>query len=702
MVGTTMPRGVASSARRPQPLLSPPPTTSRQLRSRSANSASAEPQKNSKLPLPAKPSSGRNTPSAVPLPVQYSEMRAPTRRVPFATVVPAPVPTRNGAIRTRSNSPIVSLEGKRPRRTLTTPSPVASQAPTPSPPTPSVPVTAQVVVQGEENAHQGQFQPHPHPLPLHPLVATVGQGNHSGQRGTSRGVSNPLVALSAPHNKPSFQVSFSAGGLTQFSLCVAAAPTVATAPLPASSFAVEAAPRSTTPAATAAPAQDAPSLMDLCDAALALHSFVRTLDTQERHEWPVLSKDTVASYTELLLQRLRKVLGDHTTPELQATDSAPTPHQPTLVDGTSSSLNLSESALPDTDASACEPLRETPGNSANPICVSPSSEADLVEDEDEPPGPVRCPGCRRQSTTGEFCTSICIVKERLLQERTVVPMQKTTNVRFVVEYASDIHCHYFLTEGRHLPCVGYLAQQPDINDRMRMVLVDWLVDVHAKLRFKPNVLYLTVNILDRYLARVEVTRGDLQLVGAAAMLLAAKYEETIAPVAKDFVTLCANSFSRAEILLKEKEILEALQFVLTVPTVCDFLQRALQVGQSDPVTCLVSQYFAELWLTDYTLLSYLPSAVAAASVLLGRRVSGCTQLWGENMLAATMYHEAHLVALADQLCALARAQHSRIQAVRRKYTRTKHGSITAVVDEHLSKEPALIQRVRPDRVTYSV
>ena len=42
----------------------------------------------------------------------------------------------------------------------------------------------------------------------------------------------------------------------------------------------------------------------------------------------------------------------------------------------------------------------------------------------------------------------------------------------------------------------------------------------------PETLYLTVNILDRFLSVKQVRRSKLQLVGVAALSIAAKYEET--------------------------------------------------------------------------------------------------------------------------------------------------------------------------------
>jgi cyclin B len=45
----------------------------------------------------------------------------------------------------------------------------------------------------------------------------------------------------------------------------------------------------------------------------------------------------------------------------------------------------------------------------------------------------------------------------------------------------------------------------------------------------PETLFLTINILDRFLEVTPVSRDRLQLVGVTCMLIAAKYQEIYAP-----------------------------------------------------------------------------------------------------------------------------------------------------------------------------
>lgn len=75
----------------------------------------------------------------------------------------------------------------------------------------------------------------------------------------------------------------------------------------------------------------------------------------------------------------------------------------------------------------------------------------------------------------------------------------------------------------------YMDSQPELNEKMRAILVDWLMDVHSKFDLSLETLYLTINIIDRFLAIKTVSRRELQLVGMSAMLMASKYEEIWPP-----------------------------------------------------------------------------------------------------------------------------------------------------------------------------
>lgn len=103
----------------------------------------------------------------------------------------------------------------------------------------------------------------------------------------------------------------------------------------------------------------------------------------------------------------------------------------------------------------------------------------------------------------------------------------------VVEYVEDIYKFYKIAEDESR-LRDYMGTQPDVNEKMRSILVDWLIEVHYKFELRQETLYLTVNIIDRFLSSKIVPRKELQLVGIASMLIACKYEEIWAPEVLNF------------------------------------------------------------------------------------------------------------------------------------------------------------------------
>jgi len=54
-----------------------------------------------------------------------------------------------------------------------------------------------------------------------------------------------------------------------------------------------------------------------------------------------------------------------------------------------------------------------------------------------------------------------------------------------------------------------MQRQEDINEKMRAILIDWIIEVHLKFKLLPETLFLTVNLIDRYLERMQVHRRNL-------------------------------------------------------------------------------------------------------------------------------------------------------------------------------------------------
>jgi cyclin B len=95
---------------------------------------------------------------------------------------------------------------------------------------------------------------------------------------------------------------------------------------------------------------------------------------------------------------------------------------------------------------------------------------------------------------------------------------------------------------------------------MRAILVDWLIDVHMKFKLLPETLFITVNLIDRFLSKKSISKSKLQLLGVSSLMIATKYEEIYPPTLSDFVYITDKAYSRDDILTMESSILVALDF----------------------------------------------------------------------------------------------------------------------------------------------
>lgn len=134
---------------------------------------------------------------------------------------------------------------------------------------------------------------------------------------------------------------------------------------------------------------------------------------------------------------------------------------------------------------------------------------------------------------------------------------------------------------------------------MRAILVDWLIEVHYKFKLNADTLFITVNIIDRYLSKQTVKRQYLQLVGVTAMLIASKYEDIYPPPIQDFIYITDNAYTQKDIVQMEYDILKELDFQITTPSAWIFLNRYSKLAKADAVCFNLSRYLIELPLIEY-------------------------------------------------------------------------------------------------------
>ena len=81
------------------------------------------------------------------------------------------------------------------------------------------------------------------------------------------------------------------------------------------------------------------------------------------------------------------------------------------------------------------------------------------------------------------------------------------------EYIDEIFQNLKIEEenNEHKINPNYFQAQLEINDKMRIILMDWLLLVNDKLKFKEETLHIAIYIIDAYLSKRLIKRTNFQL-----------------------------------------------------------------------------------------------------------------------------------------------------------------------------------------------
>ena len=228
---------------------------------------------------------------------------------------------------------------------------------------------------------------------------------------------------------------------------------------------------------------------------------------------------------------------------------------------------------------------------------------------------------------------------------------------------------------------SYMNSQSQLSENMRAVLVDWLVEVQHKFGLSNETLYLTVNVVDRFLTNDHVTRKRFQLAGVTALWIASKYEDIYCPTLDELVYICAHSYSKEEIIETEVFILKSLNYQMTVPTADKFLSRYLKAASADTTMTNMAKYILESTLFSYDLLKYRPSQLAAAAVMIAikeasvGRFDWSNSYWTNILSHYSGYESRDIVPVADAILAERAKIPSKFMALTKKYSHDRFGQV---------------------------
>ena len=192
---------------------------------------------------------------------------------------------------------------------------------------------------------------------------------------------------------------------------------------------------------------------------------------------------------------------------------------------------------------------------------------------------------------------------------------KVNNVQIPKDYLNIIYYNLLIEEEKGInpmPDYTYLTRQNEINEKMRNILIDWLIDVHFKFGFTDETLFMTISIIDRYLSISQITRANFQLLGITALMIACKHEEIDLPKIDDFIYITDNAYVKSEVIKMEFDVLSKLNFAFLYPSPIKFFEYLSFHFNFEKKHHMMGKYLMETFLLDVKNAKYKPSIISCA------------------------------------------------------------------------------------------
>ncbi|KAF2817740.1 uncharacterized protein BDZ99DRAFT_484499 [Mytilinidion resinicola] len=254
----------------------------------------------------------------------------------------------------------------------------------------------------------------------------------------------------------------------------------------------------------------------------------------------------------------------------------------------------------------------------------------------------------------------------------------------VAEYGEEIFEYMHSLEERMKPNPSYMDHQAEIQWSMRSVLMDWLVQVHHRFTLLPETLFLSVNYVDRFLSCKVVSLGKLQLVGATALFIAAKYEEINCPSVQEIVYMVDGAYTVDEILKAERFMLSLLQFELGWPGPMSFLRRISKADDYDLETRTLAKYFLEITVMDERFVGCAPSFTSAGAHCLARLMLKKGE-WSQAHVHYSGYTYNQLRQLISTMLECCESPQKHHSAVYEKYCDKRYKRASLFVESEVAK-----------------
>ena len=258
------------------------------------------------------------------------------------------------------------------------------------------------------------------------------------------------------------------------------------------------------------------------------------------------------------------------------------------------------------------------------------------------------------------------------------------NISYAGEYLEEIYMNLLLEERESTikPKFGYMVNQPEINEIMRAILIDWIIDVHLRFNLRQDTLFMTIWLIDAYLSFALVQRDKVQLLGITCLLISGKANEIYYPQHNKLLEMTDNAYIKEEMLTMENEILKKLNFFIVCPNPIDFYNILSKMFNFEKKQYYLGNYFIEAALINYPILKYSSSVIASSCAYLLMKyykINGYQKLYNNFIVNEKCPEDVIKDAAKEIYFLVGNLSKSKFKSVKKKFSLTQFENVSEIL-----------------------
>ena len=167
-----------------------------------------------------------------------------------------------------------------------------------------------------------------------------------------------------------------------------------------------------------------------------------------------------------------------------------------------------------------------------------------------------------------------------------------------------------LFEKKYIDPFYLISEENEITPEMRAMVVDWIIEVHHVFNFHEKSLFVSVQLMDRYLSKTKIKINEFQLVAITCINIATKHDEVIFPIIANYVSVCGNKITAEDMMKTEIKILTEIKYEILKPNIYDFFEIFAYIIKMNQIEIDQGLYLLNTLLIDVNMLQYHSSILA--------------------------------------------------------------------------------------------